>query len=196
MIMTDGKLIWIDLETTGLDQDNEMSGCRNHSILEIGLHITDDRFNILDEGLQIAIHHLEEVILSHMSDFVKDMHTKNGLLEDVKKSKLLTPAVDSMVCSYLKSHNVVEGESPICGNNVGFDKNFIAAQMPMLTRYLHYRKLDVSSFKEVAKRVCPEAFHLVQQFKDGNSNHRALDDIKASIREMQIYLDHMLKYTA
>jgi oligoribonuclease len=190
-------LIWIDLETTGLDQDDKMHGCIDHCILEIGLHLTDSNFNLLDEGIQIAIFHPREYIDMKMCDFVKQMHTDNGLLEDVSNSVVSTNIADMMICRYLESHNVPKGKSPICGNNVSFDKNFIAAQMPMLMDYLHYRKIDVSSFKEVSKALSPETALIVNAYKyaDDQTNraHRALDDIKKSIGEMQIYRDYMIK---
>lgn len=189
------KLVWIDLETTGLDQDDAMMGCKDHLILEIGLHITDEKFNILDKGLQIPIFHPIDFAMKKMNDFVKDMHYKNGLIYDVQESAIVLSAADSLVCAYLQDHGVVKGKSPICGNNVSFDKNFIMAQMPLLTDYLHYRKIDVSSFKEVAKSIVPEAYEKVKALKDSPSTHRALDDIKYSIAEMTIYRDHMLSYT-
>jgi oligoribonuclease len=188
------KLIWIDLETTGLDQDDGMRGCIDHDILEIGLHITDLDFNILDEGLQIPIYHIMDDIKSKMNAFVLDMHTKNGLLEDVSRAVCNLSAADLVVTNYLASFDIVPGTVPICGNNVGFDKNFIAAQMPLLTKMLHYRKIDVSSFKEVARNIVPEAFFLAERLKEKDASHRALDDIKMSIKEMVIYRDHMLNY--
>jgi oligoribonuclease len=190
------KLIWVDLETTGLDLDDRMHGCIDHCILEVGVHLTDTSFNIIDEGLQIVIHHPAEYMDMKMIPFVKEMHTNNGLLDMVKTSVISTALADMMIVRYLEKHNVPKGVSPICGNSVSFDKNFIAAQMPEFMEFLHYRKIDVSSFKEVARNLMPEVALLVDQLKQHNHGHRALDDIKMSINEMQIYRDHMLKYTS
>lgn len=126
-----------------------------------------------------------------MNDFVKDMHTNNGLLDDVQRSVISTHLADTMVARYLEEHNVPKGKSPICGNNVGFDKNFINAQMPLLSEFLHYRKIDVSSFKEVTRRLTPLVSSLVDNLKCGPQNHRALDDIKMSIAEMVIYKNEL-----
>lgn len=187
------KLVWIDLETTGLDCDFQMEGCRKHKILEIGVHVTDDKFNILDEGLQIAIFHPVEYVLSLMDEYVLNMHTTNGLIYDIQESAITTTAADSLVCAYLERHGVKKRSSPICGNSVRLDRNFIDAQMPMLSEYLHYRLLDVSSFKEVYKRILPEAYQKVEALKGAPATHRALDDIKFSIAEMNIYKEHLLR---
>jgi len=186
------KLVWIDLETTGLDGDNQMEGCRKHKILEVGLHITDEYFNILDEGLKIVIFHPIEYVLELMDDYVLNMHTSNGLLYDIQESAITTSAADSLICAYLTEHGVKPGSSPICGNSVRLDRNFIDAQMPMLAKFLHYRLIDVSSFKEVYKRILPDVYRKADALKLAPSSHRGLDDIKFSIAEMSIYRDHML----
>lgn len=178
-------LIWIDLETTGLDEDDNLKGVHTHKILEVGMHITDSNYNIIDKGFEIVIHHKESDLLSVMDDFVKNMHTKSGLLEKVKTSPFSLSMAEQMMLDYVKDFDIAPRSSPICGNNVGFDKNFITAQMPAFDKILHYRKLDVSTFKEVATRQYPEiAAQLVKPNK-----HRGLDDIQESIKELKFYLN-------
>ncbi len=176
-------LIWIDLETTGLDVADNMMGMHKHKIIEVGMHITDVNFNIIDKGFEIIIHHNEKDIMPLMNDFVKDMHTKSGLLEKIKKSPFSLATAEKMMLDYIESYNIAPASSPICGNNVSFDKNFIDAQMPTFAKLLHYRKIDVSSFKEVYARLYPEVVsELVKPYK-----HRGLEDIQDSIREMKFY---------
>ena len=176
-------LIWIDLETTGLDCDNQMKGVQTHKILEIGMNITDSNFNIIDNGLEIIVHHDQKELEGLMAPFVKEMHEKNGLLEKVQKSSISLKEAEKMMLDYVNSFNIEEKSSPICGNNVGFDKNFIDAQMPDFAKFLHYRKIDVSSFKEFAFRQFPEVKDLI--IKKGS--HRALGDIVESIEELKKY---------
>lgn len=180
-------LIWIDLETTGLDEDDNLNGVHTHKILEVGMHITDAHYNIIDKGFEIVIHHKESDLLSLMSDYVKNMHTNNGLLEKVKNSPFSLAMAEKMMLDYVKDFNIAPRSSPICGNNVGFDKNFITAQMPTFDKFLHYRKLDVSSFKEVAWRQYPE---IAAQLQKPNK-HRGLDDIQESIKELKFYLNNI-----
>lgn len=176
-------LIWIDLETTGLDCDNQMQGVQTHKILEIGMHITDSNFNIIDNGLEIIVHHNQQEIEDLMAPIVKEMHEKNGLLEKVQRSSISLREAEEMMLEYINSFNIEEKSSPICGNNVGFDKNFIDAQMPNFAKVLHYRKIDVSSFKEFAFRQFPEVKELINK----TNSHRALGDIVESIEELKKY---------
>lgn len=180
-------LVWIDLETTGLDCDECMKGVQKHKILEIGVHITDSALNIVDEGLEIIVHQNVDEITKLMVPFVKDMHTKNGLLDRVEASKVTLEQAQMKIVEYLNSFNIEPKSSPICGNNVGFDKNFIDAQMPQVSEFLHYRKIDVSSFKEIVSRQYPEVKKLINK----KETHRALDDIKESITELKIYQSHI-----
>lgn len=181
-------LVWVDLETTGLDCDDNMKGVQTHKILEIGVHITDSNFNIIDEGLQIVIHHDFKTIKPLMVEFVHNMHATNGLLDKVEKSTTSLEQAQQLIIEYIKSFNIAPKSSPICGNNVGFDRNFIDAQMPQFSELLHYRKIDVSSFKEVASRLYPDIAKMI----DKKGKHRALDDIKESIKELKVYQEHML----
>lgn len=180
-------LIWIDLETTGLDVADNMQGVHKHKILEIGMHITDSQFNIIDKGFEIVIHHREQNLKAVMNDFVTKMHTESGLLEKVKNSDYSLKMAEKMMLDYVKSFNIAPKSSPICGNNVSFDKNFLDAQMPEFSKMLHYRKIDVSSLKEIATRVYPDIAALV----DKPYKHRGLDDIQESIKELKFYQQHI-----
>lgn len=182
-------LIWVDLETTGLDCDDNMKGVQTHKILEVGIHITDSNFNIIDEGLELIIHHDLKDIKPLMVDFVYNMHSKNGLLDKVEKSTTSLEQSQEIIMQYVKQFNIAPKSSPICGNNVGFDRNFIDAQMPEFSQLLHYRKIDVSSFKEVATRLYPDVAKMI----DKKAKHRALDDIKESIIELKVYQQYMLQ---
>lgn len=182
-------VIWIDLETTGLDVDDNMRGMHKHKIIEIGMHITDQNYNIIDEGFEVVIHHDKETILPLMNDYVTQMHTKSGLLERIENSSVTLEMAEQMMLYYINAHNVKHGACPIGGNNVGFDKNFIDAQMPQFAKILHYRKLDVSSFKILAWHQFPvEAAQVQKQEK-----HRGLEDIKESIAELLHYMKTIMK---
>lgn len=186
-ILRDDLLIWVDLETTGLDVADNMMGMHKHKIIEVGMHITDINFNIIDKGFEIVINHKEEDLLNLMNDFVKDMHTKSGLLDKIKSSPFSLKMAETLMLDYVNSFNIKPQSSPICGNNVGFDKNFIDAQMPEFAKMLHYRKIDVSSIKEIVTRQYPEvASKLEKPYK-----HRGLEDIQDSIREMKFYQEHV-----
>lgn len=177
-------LIWIDLETTGFDTDFEGRGCHIHKILEIGLHITDSNLNIIDDGIQIPIYHDYNDIKDLMDNIVVGMHTKSGLFEDVKKSKFTLNMAEEEILNYLSKYSIPRKKIPICGNNVGFDKGFIDAQMFKLSDLLHYRKIDVSSFKELFSRLFKNDYKAPEK----GMNHRALPDIKESIKELRSYV--------
>lgn len=180
-------LVWIDLETTGLDTADNMQGVQKHKILEVGMHITDSQFNIIDKGFEIVIHHREQNLKAVMNDFVTKMHTESGLLEKVKNSHYSLAMAEQLMIDYLKSFDIAPQSSPICGNNVSFDKNFLDAQMPEFTKMLHYRKIDVSSLKEITKRLYPDIAAQV----DKPYKHRGLDDIQESIKELKFYQQHI-----
>lgn len=189
--MTERKdlLVWIDIETTGLDVEDKMQGIQKHKILEIGMHITDSNYNIIDPGFEIVIHHKKEDVEKVLSPYVKEMHEKNGLLKRVESSLYNLKDAEQMMIFYLKQYNVEPKSSPICGNSVTLDANFLNATMPEFMSLLHYRKIDVSSLKEIAARRYPEVASLVQK----KQTHRGLDDIKESISELKIYEEHMFK---
>lgn len=180
-------LIWVDLETTGLDVADQMQGVHKHKILEVGMHITDSKLNIIDKGFEIIINHKKEDLEAVMNDFVKDMHTKSGLLDKVYNSSFPLAVAEKMMVAYIESFNIEPKSSPICGNNVSFDKNFLDAQMPEFAKLLHYRKMDVSSFKEFVTREYPEVGDMVQK----QMKHRGLEDIKESIDELKLYKQYV-----
>lgn len=182
-------LIWVDLETTGLDRADNMHGVHNHKILELGIMVTDFDYNPIDQGFEIIINHSREALESSMNDYVKNMHTESGLIEKVINSPFSISTAEKLIIEYLDGHNIKHGISPICGNNVSFDKNFIDAQMPNLANVFHYRKIDVSSLKEIAIRKYPEIANLV----DKKMKHRGLDDIKESIEELKLYESKIFK---
>lgn len=178
-------LVWVDLETTGFDLDNNMLGCREHKILEIGVHITDSHLNVLDQGLNIIIHQDVSEIKKVAHPTALKMHEESGLLDAVKQSNTSLKEAESLILKYIKSFGIVSRGSPLCGNNVSFDKNFIDAQMGELGAFLHYRKIDVSSFKEFIVRLMPSIELKIEK----KIAHRAIEDIKESIEEMRIYKD-------
>jgi len=168
------NLIWIDLEMTGLDTSSDY-------IIEIATIVTDSALNILEEGPVIAIHQ-EDSILNAMDDWNKNQHTKSGLLERVRASHYTEVQAEQLTLEFLAKH-VAPRTSPMCGNSICQDRRFLARCMPDLERYFHYRNLDVSTLKELAKRWSP---NILSGFTKGGS-HLALDDTRDSIRELQYY---------
>ncbi|QIW15510.1 oligoribonuclease [Pasteurellaceae bacterium RH1A] len=174
------NLIWIDLEMTGLDPEKER-------IIEIATIVTDKDLNILAEGPVLAVHQSDE-LLAKMSDWCVKTHTENGLVERVKQSKLTERAAELQTIDFLKRW-VDKGASPICGNSIAQDKRFLVKYMPDLADYFHYRHLDVSTLKELARRWKPE---ILDKFEKKNT-HLALDDIKESIAELKFYREHFIR---
>lgn len=173
------NLIWIDLEMTGLDPEQER-------IIEIATIVTDKDLNILAEGPVLAIHQSDE-LLNKMSAWCVKTHTENGLVERVKQSKLSERAAELQTLDFLKQW-VPKGASPICGNSVPQDKRFLYKYMPELADYFHYRHLDVSTLKELARRWKPDMLNKFHK----KSTHLALDDIKGSIDELKFYRTHFI----
>ena len=167
-------LIWIDCEMTGLSLDND-------ALVEIAVLVTDAELNVLGEGVDVVIATTPEK-LAGMRDEVRIMHTESGLLEKIPQGVSLSQA-EEMVINYLQTHTA-SGKSPLAGNSVGMDRNFIARDMPRLNEFLHYRTVDVSSIKELARRWYPKVYFNAPK-KTGN--HRALGDIKDSIEELRYY---------
>ncbi|HGO5814509.1 TPA: oligoribonuclease [Mannheimia haemolytica] len=180
MAQNEQNLIWIDLEMTGLDPEKER-------IIEIATIVTDKDLNILAEGPVLAVHQTDE-LLAKMSDWCVKTHTANGLIERVKGSKLTERAAELQTLDFLKRW-VPKGASPICGNSIAQDKRFLYKYMPDLADYFHYRHLDVSTLKELARRWRPE---ILGQFSKGNT-HLALDDIRESINELKFYREHFIQ---
>jgi oligoribonuclease len=168
------NLIWIDLEMTGLKTDSD-------SIIEIATTVTDKELNILADGPVMALHQPESV-LSAMDDWNQNQHGSSGLLARVRASAISAPAAEARTLEFLASW-VLPGASPMCGNSICQDRRFLAREMPALERFFHYRNLDVSTLKELARRWAPgvaEGFA-----KEGA--HLAQADIHESIRELKYY---------
>jgi oligoribonuclease len=174
------NLIWIDLEMTGLDTNNDY-------IIEIATIVTDSELNILAEGPIIAIHQPDSV-LAGMDEWNTKQHGGSGLTERVRNSIVTVQQAEQETLEFLKKY-VPASTSPMCGNSICQDRRFMARLMPDLEAYFHYRNLDVSSFKELARRWAPK----VEKAFKKKSSHLAMDDIKDSIRELQHYREHMIK---
>ena len=171
------NLIWIDLEMTGLNPAVDR-------IIEIATIVTDTNLNILAEGPVIAVHQSDEQ-LALMDDWNKKTHGNSGLIDRVRQSKINEQQAERQTLAFLKQW-VPENCSPICGNTIGQDRRFLFNYMPDLERYFHYRYLDVSTVKELAKRWKPEILKGISK----KSSHQALDDIRDSIAELVYYRQH------
>lgn len=169
-------LVWIDCEMTGLNLATD-------ALIEVAVQITDGQLNVLDEGLDLLIPPSDEA-LAQMNDFVTDMHTKSGLLEDLKRASLSMAEAETQLLDHIKKYVPQSGKAPLAGNTVGTDRTFLARDMPELESYLHYRNVDVSTIKELAKRWYPSTFF---NSPAKNGNHRALADIQESIEELRFY---------
>ena len=169
------NLIWIDCEMTGLSLKNDF-------LVEIAVLVTDSELNLIGEGVDVVIHATESQ-LEGMNDFVREMHTNSGLITEIPKGITLA-AAEAKIIAYLESASTIAGKSPLAGNSVGVDRAFIDRDMPLLSAYLHYRTVDVSSIKELARRWNPKAYFNAPA-KTGN--HRALGDIQDSIAELAYY---------
>ena len=174
MAQENPALIWIDCEMTGLNLASD-------ALIEIAVLVTDSELNLLGDGIDLVIATTPEKLAS-MSDEVKRMHSESGLIEKVANGVSLSIA-EERILEYLKQYTAV-GKSPLAGNSVGMDRNFIARDMPLLNSFLHYRTIDVSSIKELAKRWYPKAYF---QAPKKSGNHRALGDIQDSIAELAYY---------
>jgi oligoribonuclease len=166
----------MDLEMTGLDADA-------HVIVEMATLLTTDDLEIIAEGPDLVIFASEQD-LSKMGDFVTDMHTSSGLLDEIRHS---TVSVDDAVAEtlrFLRAHIDEPGTIPLCGNSIGTDRRFLVRHAPQLEDFFHYRSVDVSTIKELARRWNPE---ILNQVPEKASNHRALDDIRASVEELRAY---------
>lgn len=170
----------MDLEMTGLDPDNDV-------IVEIATIVTDDELNIVAEGPDLVIHQSPEV-LAKMDPFVVEMHTKSGLLMAITASTITLEDAGQQTLDFIKQHVSDPRSVPLCGNSIGTDRRFLAKYLPDIENYLHYRSVDVSSIKELAKRWYPK-IGLDRTSKSGL--HRALDDVKESVRELSFYRDNL-----
>ncbi|MGV9826627.1 MULTISPECIES: oligoribonuclease [unclassified Gordonia (in: high G+C Gram-positive bacteria)] len=170
------KLVWIDCEMTGLDLDKD-------KLIEIAALVTDGDLNILGDGVDVVIH-ADDDALDSMPDVVTKMHADSGLTEEVRRSTVTVAEAEKMVLDYIRAHVTTPGAVPLAGNSIATDRGFIARDMPELDTYLHYRMVDVSSIKELCRRWYPRIYF--NQPEKGLS-HRALADIRESIRELRYY---------
>tara|TARA_R110001606_G_scaffold395213_1_gene567061 strand:+ start:49865 stop:50416 length:552 start_codon:yes stop_codon:yes gene_type:complete len=174
------NLIWIDLEMTGLDTNND-------EIIEIATIVTDADLNILAEGPILAIHQ-PDAILERMDEWNTKQHGGSGLVERIRNSTTTAAEAERQTLEFLSKY-VPAGTSPMCGNSICQDRRFMARIMPELEAFFHYRNLDVSSLKELARRWAPK---VEKSFKK-KSSHLAMDDVKDSIRELEHYREHFIK---
>lgn len=180
MAINENNLIWIDLEMTGLDPDQDV-------IIEIATIVTDSDLKILGEGPVTAIHQPEK-FLEVMDEWNTRTHGRSGLTDRVRKSQVSLKQAEEETILFLKSL-VPPGTSPMCGNSICQDRRFLVRGMPRLEEYFHYRNLDVSTLKELAKRWSPDVASGFQK----RGAHLALDDIKESIEELKYYRKHFIR---
>lgn len=174
------NLVWIDLEMTGLDTVND-------SIIEIATIVTDAQLKILAEGPVMAIYQPDDV-LKKMDKWNQKQHGKTGLIERVRNSAIDEATAEARTLAFLKDY-VYAQESPMCGNSICQDRRFLSRCMPKLEQFFHYRNLDVSTLKELARRWNPQVFEGVKK----TNAHIALEDIKDSIEELRYYRAHLFK---
>jgi oligoribonuclease len=170
-----GELVWIDCEMTGLDLVSD-------GLIEVAALVTDGDLNVLGDGVDVVIKPDDEV-LARMGDFVRTMHADSGLLAELANGIALADA-EEQVLAYLRQHVPESRRAPLAGNTIGTDRAFLARHMPTLESFVHYRNVDVSSVKELARRWFPRSYYAAPA-KSGN--HRALADIRESIEELRYY---------
>jgi oligoribonuclease len=174
-VTVNDRLVWIDCEMTGLDIERD-------ALIEIACLVTDAELNVLDEGVDVIIKPPAEAVAS-MVEVVREMHTTSGLLAELPSGITVAEAQD-IVLGYVRGHVAEPKRAPLCGNTIATDRWFIARDMPELDGYLHYRMVDVSSVKELARRWYPRAYFASP---DKHGGHRALADIRESVRELRYY---------
>lgn len=173
-------IVWVDCEMTGLDVTLD-------EICEIAVVVTDQELNEVDPGLQIVVKPSRKA-LKNMGEFVTNMHTESGLIEEIPNGVSISTA-ETQVLEYIKQWIPEERSAPLAGNSIGTDRMFLNRQMPSLDSFLHYRNIDVSSIKELTRRWYPRVYF---QMPKKTGNHRALADIKESIRELRYYRQTVL----
>jgi oligoribonuclease len=169
-------LVWIDCEMTGLDLQRD-------ALIEVAALVTDPDLNVLGEGVDVVIN-ADDALLDGMVDVVRDMHEKSGLTEAVRASKLTVADAEDLILDYITEHVPDPRTAPLCGNSIATDRGFLSRDMLRLDSHLHYRMIDVSSIKELCRRWYPRVYF--GQPAKGLA-HRALADIRESIRELQYY---------
>ncbi|WP_426507623.1 oligoribonuclease [Dactylosporangium sp. McL0621] len=169
-------LVWIDCEMTGLDLGKD-------ALIEVAALVTDPDLNVLGEGVDVVIH-ADDAALDGMLEVVRDMHSKSGLTEAVRASAVTVAEAEDLIMTYITEHVRDPRTAPLCGNSIATDRGFLARDMPRLDHHLHYRMIDVSSIKELCRRWYPRVYF--GQPPKGLA-HRALADIRESIRELEYY---------
>ena len=168
--------MWIDCEMTGLDLGKD-------KLIEVAALVTDPELNVLGEGIDLVIH-ADDAALDAMPEIVREMHAKSGLTDEVRRSVITLAEAEAIVLAYVKEFVPTPRVAPLCGNSIATDRGFLARDMPTLDSYLHYRMIDVSSIKELCRRWYPRVYF--GQPAKGLA-HRALADIRESIRELEYY---------
>ncbi len=174
------RLVWIDLEMTGLDPDKDV-------IVEIAVLVTDSELEPVGEGLDLVIHQPRDV-LANMDEVVRDMHARSGLTEAVLESTITLEQAQQRALAMIREHVPGERAAPLCGNSIATDRAFLIRYMPELDKHLHYRMIDVSSIKELARRWYPKIY---QKAPTKGGGHRALADILESVEELRYYRSAM-----
>ncbi|UCM90231.1 oligoribonuclease [Streptomyces marincola] len=169
------RMVWIDCEMTGLSLADD-------ALIEVAALVTDSELNVLGDGVDVVIRP-PAAALESMPEVVRAMHTASGLLDELAAGTTLREAED-LVLDYIRRHAPEAGKTPLCGNSIGTDRGFLARDMPRLETHLHYRVIDVSSVKELARRWYPRAYF---NSPEKSGNHRALADIRESIAELRYY---------
>jgi oligoribonuclease len=169
------RMVWIDCEMTGLSLSDD-------ALIEVAALVTDSELNVLGDGVDVVIRP-PAAALASMPEVVREMHTSSGLLKELDAGTTLADA-EQQVLAYVREHVPEAGRAPLCGNSVGTDRGFLARDMPSLVDHLHYRIVDVSSVKELARRWYPRAYF---NSPEKAGNHRALADIRESIAELRYY---------
>ena len=170
------RLVWIDCEMTGLDLGRD-------ALIEIAALVTDGDLRVLGEGVDLVIH-ADDALLDGMVDVVRDMHARSGLTEEVRRSTVTAAEAEEQVLAYLREYVPEPRSAPLAGNSIATDRGFLARDMPALDAHLHYRMVDVSSVKELCRRWFPRVFYAKPE---KGMAHRALADIRESIRELDYY---------
>ncbi len=180
MAQDPNNLVWLDMEMTGLDPDRDR-------IIELALVVTDAHLNVLAESAVYVVHQSESV-MAGMDEWNRKTHGGSGLTERVRASAMGEAEVEMAALEFLQQH-VPSRSSPMCGNSICQDRRFMARYMPRLEAYFHYRNLDVSTLKELARRWRPEVYKSLQK----RGTHQALSDIQDSIEELKHYRTHFLR---
>ena len=180
MSVKNQRLVWLDMEMTGLDPEKER-------IIEVAVVVTEADLSLVAEGPVLVVHQSNE-LLEAMDNWNKGTHGKSGLIDKVKASTLTEAEAEEQLLQFLKQH-VPEGTSPLCGNTISQDRRFMFKYMPKLEAFFHYRNLDVSTLKELARRWKPEVVSSFVKY----AKHEALADIYESIDELKHYREHFIK---